>query len=57
MFEFKLTNGEPPGRALAQAKAKASGQAPAPGLFHPPDRRGVQPEARNIATFKVELAA
>ncbi len=58
VFEFKLTNGEPPGRALAQAKAKGYADK-----HRRPGRTihliGVEfsREARNIATFEVERAA
>ena len=58
VFEFKLTNGEPPGRALAQAKEKGYADK-----HRRPGRSihliGVEfsREARNIATFEVERAA
>ena len=58
VFEFKLTNGEPPGRALAQAKERGCADK-----HRRPGRSihliGVEfsREARNIATFEVERAA
>ena len=58
VFEFKLTNGEPPGRALAQAREKGYADK-----HRRPGRSihliGVEfsREARNIATFEVERAA
>ena len=46
VFEFKLTDGEPPGRALAQIKApRVRRQVPATGPSRPSDRRGVQPRS------------
>ena len=58
VFEFKLTNGEPPGRALAQVKEKGyADKHRRPGCSIHLIGVEFSREARNVATFEVERAA